>query len=142
MRQCGTVISTDKNKAKVLLQRQSACGDCKGCRWGDDDMSMELEAVNAVNAKEGDSVQIDMEHQDVLKAAFIAYVIPLITLIGGVIIGSMLLESIGLDKYKEIGSGLFGLLLTGISYLVIRSREKVIEKNKNYIPIIREISNN
>lgn len=142
MRQSGTVISTRGSKAKVLLERQSACGDCKGCRWGDEDMSMEIEAINSANAKTGDRVEINMENQDVFKAAFIAYAIPLFALIIGVIIGSKILGIIGLQgEYKEIGSGIIGFVLTGVTYFGIKTREKTLKKNKNYIPVISEISN-
>ncbi len=140
MRQCGVVMSTDGDRAKVVMQRQSSCGDCKGCRLGSDDMSMEIEAINSINAKIGDHVEIDMEHQNVLAAAFIAYMIPLITLIAGVFIGSVLLDKIGLAQYKEVGSGIFGLVLTGISFAVIRLKESSLRANKNFVPIITEIA--
>jgi len=140
MRQCGVIMSTDGDRAKVVMQRQSACGDCKGCRWGEDDASMEIEAINSINAKIGDRVEIDMEHQNVLAAAFIAYMIPLITLIAGVILGSVLLDKIGLVQYKEVGSSIIGLVLTGVCYAVIRSKESSFKANKSFIAVITGVS--
>lgn len=139
MRQCGVVMSIDGDRAKVVMQRQSACGDCKGCRWGEDDSSMEIEAVNSINAKIGDHVEIDMEHQNVLFAAFIAYMIPLVALIAGVVLGSVLLEKIGLAQYKEVGSGIIGLASTAIAYLIIRLKEGSLKANKSFVPIITNI---
>ncbi|ABW19246.1 SoxR reducing system RseC family protein [Alkaliphilus oremlandii] len=140
MRQCGVIISIDGERAKVSLQKQSACGDCKGCRWGEDNMKMEVEAINRIKAKVGDRVEIDMEHQNVLAAAFIAYVIPLITLILGVILGSMILDKIDIVQNKEVGAGIFGLVLTAISYGIIRLKENSFKQNQQFIPIITGIS--
>lgn len=141
MKQCGVIISTDGDRAKVMLQRQSSCGDCTGCKLGNEDTKMEVEAINPINAKIGDWVEIDMEHQNVLAAAFIAYAIPLIALIAGIVVGGILLDAIGLAQYKEIGAGLFGLLLTAITFLVIRSKESSFRENKTFVPIIVSISN-
>ena len=139
MRQCGVVMSTDGDKAKVVMQRHSACGDCKGCRWGEEDSSMEIEAINSINAKIGDHVEIDMEHQNVLFAAFIAYMIPLIALITGVFIGNVLLDKIGLVEYKEVGVGMIGLAFTGISYAIIRLKENSFKLDKSFVPVITNI---
>ncbi len=140
MRQCGVIMSTNGDRAKVVLQKHSACGDCKGCRWGDEDMSMEVEAFNSINAKIGDRVEIDMENQNVLAAAFIAYMIPLIALIAGVFIGSILLDKIGLGQYKEIGSGIIGLVLTAASYAIIRTKESSFKLNKSFVPVITGVT--
>lgn len=140
MRQCGVVMSIEKNKAKVVLQKHSACGDCKGCRWGEQDMSMEIEAINPINAKIGDRVEVDMEHQNVLFAAFIAYVIPMFALIAGVFLGNSILGKIGLAEYQEVGSAITGLVATAITYLIIRTKEGSFKSNKKLIPVITQIS--
>lgn len=140
MRQCGVVMSTDGDKAKVVLQRHTACGDCQGCKMGNEDMSMEIEAMNSINAKIGDRVEIDMEHQNVLAAAFIAYMLPLFALIGGILIGSILLEKVGLVEYKEVGSGLLGLVLTAITFVAIRLKENSFKSNKKFVPVITGVS--
>jgi len=140
MRQCGTIISTDGDRAKVVLQRHSACGDCQGCRWGDEDMKMEIEAINSIRAKAGDRVEIDMENQNVLAAAFIAYMIPLIALIAGVVLGSLILDKIGVTQYKEIGSGIIGLVFTAVSFILIKTKENSFKSNKDFVAVITAVS--
>ena len=46
-----------------------------------------MDAINPINAKMGDHVEIDMDHRNVLFAAFIAYALPLFALIGGILLG-------------------------------------------------------
>lgn len=103
-------------------------------------MSIEIEAINSIHAKIGDRVEVDMEHQNVLFAAFIAYVIPLVALLAGVVLGSLLLENIGMDAYKEVGAGMIGLVSTAVAYLIIRSKEGSFKSNKKLIPVITQIS--
>lgn len=140
MKQCGVVISTDGDRAKVILQRQSACGDCQGCKLGSEDTKMEIDAINFIDAKIGDRVEINMEHQNVLAAAFIAYMVPFFALIGGIVAGNIILGKIGAVQYKEVGSGLFGLLLTAITFLAIRFKEKSFKSNESFVPVITGIT--
>lgn len=139
MKQSGIIVSVNENRAKVKLQRQTSCGDCKACKLGRTDINIEIDAINSVNAKIGDHVEIDMEHQSFLIAAFIVYALPLFALIGGILIGNAVLSKSGMIEYKDIGSGLFGLLLTAITFIVIRSREKSFKSNKKFVPIITGI---
>lgn len=139
MKQCGVVMSIEADRAKVVMQRHASCGDCNACNKGNEAMSMEIEAINSVNAKIGDKVEIDMENQNILAAAFIVYVIPLFTLIVGVVLGNILLERMGVLQYKEIGSALIGFILTFISFLIIKSKEGSIKNNKSFIPVITDI---
>ena len=139
MKQSGIIVSVDEDRARVMLRRQSFCGDCKACKLGRDDMNMEINAINSVNAKIGDRVEIDMDHRNVLVAAFIAYVLPLFALIGGIFIGNTVLGKIGMVEYREIGSGLFGLLLTAITFIIIKFKEKSFKSNKRFIPVITGI---
>lgn len=139
MKQNGIIISINKDRAKVMLQRQTSCGDCKACKLGRDDVHIEIDAINSVNAKIGDHVEIDMEHQSFLTAAFIVYALPLFALIGGILTGNAVLSKAGMIEYKDIGSGLFGLLLTAITFFVIKFKEKSFSSNKKFVPTITGI---
>ncbi|MDI9475784.1 MAG: SoxR reducing system RseC family protein [Natronincolaceae bacterium] len=139
MKQNGIIISINEDRAKVMLQRQTSCGDCKACKLGRDNPNIEVDAINSINAKIGDHVEIDMEHQSFLVAAFIVYMIPLFALIGGILIGNMMLDKFGMIEYKEVGSGLFGLLLTAITFVIIRLKEKSFKSDKRFVPVITGI---
>lgn len=139
MKQSGIIISINEDKARVKLQRQSSCEGCQACKLGRADMNIEIDAINPVNAKIGDHVEVDMEHQNFLTAAFIVYAIPLVALIGGILIGNAILGKVGMTEYKDMGSGLFGLLLTVVTFIIIRSKEKSFKSSKKFVPVITGI---
>lgn len=78
MRKTGTVVDIDGEYVIAAIKRQSACGEncvsCGACRRGTEN----VRALNAANAKKGDTVEIEMSEKQVLNAAFFVYIIPLL----------------------------------------------------------------
>ena len=139
MNQIGTVIEVLKNnKAKVLMRKHSACGDCGACQHGKENMKLNIIAANEISAQSGDIVEVDMETQNVLGAAFIVYVIPLFLLIIGIIAGNYFFNKIGFTN-SEIYSALTGFMLMAISFAVIKTFEKSFQGDKKYLPTITKI---
>ena len=70
----------DSHTAEIEVQRQSACGhDCAKCGGcGAPLERIRAVAENAVGAQVGDTVTIEGESQQIMKAAAIVYMIPLI----------------------------------------------------------------
>ena len=136
MRQTGVVTSVDGNRARVLMQKHSSCSNCGACKMGDEKMEMEIDAINKAKAQTGDEVEVDMENQNVLKAAFIIYVIPLISLLIGIIVGSSVLAIMNIERYSDFIAGGVGFIFLGISYLVIKLKEKNFKGDTQFTPII------
>ncbi|MCT4605408.1 MAG: SoxR reducing system RseC family protein [Marinisporobacter sp.] len=140
MIQVGKVIEIlDSNRARVLMQKHAACGECGACQHGQENMSLKIIASNEVKAQVGDRVEVNLETQNVLGAAFIAYVIPLIALLIGIGGGSFLLKKIGFKEHVETYAMIIGFFLTATTYTVIRLKERSFKKNKKYMPIISKI---
>lgn len=137
MNQMGKVISVKMKTALVEVERQSACQDCKGCRFGTDEGKLTVDAVNDVNAVTGDLVEINLCTTNILKASVIVYLIPLIMLILGVIVGYLLSGFLGVDK--GIMGAVFGIVFTAFSFLAIRHYEPKLKKQDDYIPSIVKI---
>ena len=92
-REFALVLETyDNNIAKVELQRSSSCEGCSICSSG---KPIILRALNNINAEKGDSVVIEVEE---LKKGvnFFVYIIPLICLIVGYVIGDYFSKLISL----------------------------------------------
>ena len=92
-REFALVLETyDNNIAKVELQRSSSCEGCSICSSG---KPIILRALNNINAQKGDSVVIEVEE---LKKGvnFFVYIIPLICLIVGYVIGDYFSKLISL----------------------------------------------
>lgn len=140
MKREGKVIGINKDRAKVALRKHSACGDCGACQLGEENMEMEIDAINVAKAEIGDNVEIDMASPNVLTAAFLAYGLPLISLIIGVVLSNKVFEIIRIeDKNIEIYSLLSGILLMVIAYGYIKHNEKNIKNNSNYVSKITRI---
>ncbi|QXM05946.1 SoxR reducing system RseC family protein [Crassaminicella indica] len=140
MIQVGKVIEIlDNNRARVLMRKHAACGECGACQHGQENMNLKIIAFNASNAKVGELVEVNLETQNVLGAAFIAYVIPLFALLIGIGGGSYFLKKLGFKDHIELYAMCIGFLLTAITYTGIRLREGSFKKNKKYMPVISKI---
>ncbi|TCO79034.1 SoxR reducing system RseC family protein [Marinisporobacter balticus] len=140
MIQEGKVIEVlDHKRAKILMKKHAACGECGACQYGQENMSLNMIATNELNAEVGDMVEVNMETQNVLGAAFIAYGIPLFALVLGIGVGSFLLKKIGFTENIEMYAIGIGFLLTGISYVMIKMNEESFKNDKKYMPVISKI---
>lgn len=142
MNQRGYVIElVDGTTAKIKLQKHSACAACGKCASSADKKDIIVEVDNNIGAKVGDYVEVNMDSVNVIKAAAIVYIVPLIALLGGTIISYGILNFIDIGMNKEVLSGFIGIVLTAISYLLIKSKDRKFRESRNYIPIITKVIN-
>lgn len=140
MNQQGYIVEIiDEKTAKLKLQRHSACAACGKCHTTSEKQDIIVEVDNTLGAKVGDHVEVNMENVNVLKAVGIAYVIPLIALLAGTISTYFILQVLNVTLNIEVISGIVGLLLTAIVFLVIRQYDKKFRDSKDYIPIVTRI---
>lgn len=138
MKECGLVLEVMDQKAVVNIKRRSACGSCKACEMGRSDVKeLNVIAKNEIGASVNDNVNIIMDTPDVLKAAIIVYLIPLMALIVGIAFGLAISKILNYDS--EVISILMGFVFIAISYLYVRKQDKKLALTKKYEPIITEI---
>lgn len=143
MKQTGLVVGLEGDKAKVKLQRHTACGDCGACQVSKNQLTLVLDADNNVGAKTGDFVELDMETVDFLSAVVLIYVFPLIALIVGIFGGYYGILALGIEDRTAQGLGaVTGILAAALTYLVIKLKEDKLKDMKKYKPIITSIINN
>lgn len=136
MNRVGKVILTEKEFAIVEMTRTTACSGCSGCGNADEETGdMEIRVYNPVKAKKGDVVEINMDTQNVLLAAAIAYGLPFFALIIGILLGDFFFKS-------EIISAISGISLLGITYYLISFKEKSFYTSKKYVPVIDKVYKN
>lgn len=141
MEETGVVKSLDGTKAFVSLKKQ---GGCEGCSVGSACKSMsggdaEIEALNFVNAKIGDTVKIAFKPYAYMKGALLVYGIPTLFLVIGAVLGkeyfSRLMPSIEPDTLSALaGFGFFGL-----SFVIIKTISNRFEKKRDLMPVIEEV---
>lgn len=132
LKESGMVVSTDKDRATVLLVRSEACGNCpaKAACHATSDGNMTMEVTNHVEARPGDRVEIELEPSALLKASTLAYLMPaLVTLVGAFIGWSL----VGSDAGAMAGAA--GGLAASSLFLFLYSR---LKKNME-IPVISRV---
>ena len=132
MDQRGYVSASDEKLAKVIIQRESACGhSCSSCGGGCNDAnSIILELENVLNAQVGDYVIIESKSSTILKSAFIAYIMPLILMISGVMIGTAVFAELGYENSETFGF-FVGLVFLGVSYFILKHVDNKYFKNND-----------
>lgn len=133
MDQKGKIVEiVDSSTAKIMVFRHTSCQNCGACHLSEIP-EVVVEAENKVNAQLGNIVEVNMETQNVLSAAFIMYVIPLFILVMGILIGNQIFTS----EKGEVYSIFLGFVLLAISYLIIRQNEHKF--SKKYKAVITKI---
>lgn len=142
MNQRGYIIElVDGTTAKIKMQKHSACAACGKCASSTDKKDIIVEVDNNIGAKVGDYVEVNMDSVNVIKAAAIVYIVPLIALLGGTIVSYGIFNFIDIGMNKEVLSGFIGIVLTIISYLLIKIKDRKFRESRNYIPIITKVIN-
>lgn len=136
----GTITKVVEDKAWVRIRRSAMCDVCNhksACSVLSGNESIEAEALNTANGKEGDRVLIQIPSKSLWKISFILYMIPLIFLISGIIIGMKLAKNYSLEP--ELGALLFGVIGCILSLFLIKLFAKQVRKNKEYTPEVVKI---
>lgn len=137
----GTVKEVMGEKALVVTDRQSMCGQCVArgyCHMLGGGKEMIAEALNPLGAKPGDTVKIGIPSGTVAKASFVVYMIPAICLVGGAVIGYFLGKSSGMDyNFTTLVGCLAGL---GISLTGVRFLSNLLGGRPSYRPEIISIT--
>ncbi|MCL2397902.1 MAG: SoxR reducing system RseC family protein [Defluviitaleaceae bacterium] len=135
MGEVGKVIKLEGNTAVVVHQRSAACATCKMCARGESDNEMIMRAENLCGADVGDFVEIELKEGALMKAVGIAYGIPLVAMIAGFAMGYAIAG--------ETAAFVAGIILMGLTYLVIRMMEKNRKATGGYTPVaVRKVDGN
>lgn len=123
------VVSVDgRLMGKVV--RSEACQACHACDFGQKEEVLVDLPQGAY--REGEEVELSLADNDVTLAALIAYGLPLLMFIAGLLAGGPLFDLLGWPR--ELGQGLCALLLTLAAYLAIRRMERRFRKSRRFVP--------
>lgn len=139
MKEIGTVKELNGKNAVVEIKRNSACGDCGACHISKDQSVMLTTAKNPINAKSGETVEVEMEFVNLFFAAFIMYGLPLIAFLFGSCLSYFLVGVLNLGWDQVLTSFFTGIALTVLAYLVIRYFDRKGRFKSKYQPVITGI---
>lgn len=138
MEEVGVVREVDAVHAVVVVDRKSACDQCKmGCKVTGE--GAEIEALNLVHARVGQKVRVRMRPYTYLKGSLLLYGVPALALVVGAVVGRELIAPLLGAIDRDLVSALSGLALCFISFLFARIISSRIEKKVEYKPVIDEI---
>jgi len=134
----GIVIKLGTDTAWVRATKSSACEGCASkdsCTAVGEDM--EVEALNVAGAGVGDRIVLSFATSPLLKATFLIYVVPILCMIIGAVIGLQLAPAVGMDP--SAGSAVSGFLFFFVSVIFIKFRANKMAEKEEYRPKITRI---
>ena len=139
----GIVKKVTGNIASVLVKRSEMCCGCTSqdaCKTLGGGKDMMADAINNIDAKEGDRVVLDINSGSALKLTFIVYMIPVIMLVAGSITGIRLGKDISFDpELLAVLLGLGAFILSFLGIIVFGRKQK---NNLDYMPVLIKIISN
>lgn len=139
MEQLGIVRKAFEDKAEVEVKRISTCGsDCGSCGGSCSAPNMTVLLNNGIGAKEGDLVEIIAKPRRILKYALIAYMIPFVMLVLGIVLGVNFFQSLGYKSYEMLGF-VVGIVFLGISYILVKLIDNSIKKKDETVMEITRV---
>ena len=133
----------------VETARKSACDSCtmkNGCGTGAISRvfgknRVRIQAVNKINAHEGDEVLIGIEESALLIGSFLIYFLPLVSMLGFALLGEVLSGQLLIEN-RDIAPAVLGG--TGLLLAMYWVRKKTSGKNANRYQaiILRNLDSN
>lgn len=131
----GIVIAIQGNIAKVKASRHNDCDNCGACPGSS---AIIIDADNTINAQPGQRVHFVVEQVNMLLAAFIVYIFPLIFTAVAVLIAAYAADinnAVNATQWMiAAGVGSF-LTALGLIYLY----ERLVKRKTSMLPAIVEI---
>ncbi len=113
MLRTGKVVAASGGELEVCFERPEACAHCGKCFGQKEKTLVKLPGDVPV----GRWIDVDMPEGQVLKASALAYVLPLVMLLGGLALGSVLFS-------QEALWAVTGILCMGLSWVILRLIDK------------------
>lgn len=125
MLRTGKVVAQKNGRLEVCFERPEACAHCGACGGQKTETLVSIPG----NVPVGRWIDVDMPEAQVLKASVLAYVLPLLMLLGGIALGSLLFR-------QEALWAVTGILCMGVSWFILRLIEKHMRRKDVWQPII------
>jgi len=138
----GVILGLEGGLAVVQTERRSTCGGCRAggscaTSWLDRLLGRRpvlLKARNGIGAGPGDLVVVGVEESDLLRAAVMAYLVPVLALVLGAILGQALAGVIG--SGSDLPVLLCGAAAFALALLRLRRYSAALEGAQRHRPVV------
>lgn len=128
------VVETTKEIAKIQAGKHSDCKNCGACPGND---TAFIVAKNVIGAAPGQRVVFEMDETNSLKGAFIIFILPLISIFFGAVLGGYLGNLIGFPSVPARIIG--GLIAAAAVAAFIKIFDHYVGKREKSLPVIVKI---
>ena len=125
MLRTGKVVAAADGEMEVCFERPEACAHCGACGGQKEKTLVKIPGSVPV----GRWIDVDMPEGQVLKASVLAYVLPLVMLLAGLALGSVIFAQEALWAVTGVGC-------MGLSWLILRLIEKKMRSRGVWQPRI------
>jgi sigma-E factor negative regulatory protein RseC len=132
----GVVVEVKEKAAKVKVSRHSDCENCGSCPG---DSAMVVEVQNPVGAQPGQRVVFQIMEGNMLKAAFVVYILPMIFVSAGIYGGYLISQRTGMSASSALLSAAGGVIAFILSVIIIKNYDKASRQNTKTQPVITRI---
>ena len=129
MRQPGEITQVQPGRIQVTFCRPEACAACGACEGGKKEHSVWVQGEGRV----GDIAVVEMPDRVVARASAMAYGLPLLCLLAGLILGSIVTGG------KDAGTAVGALAGLGAGMLLLKITEKHRTNRAEWTPRVVEI---
>ena len=129
----GVILELEGDLARVRVSAHSDCDNCQMCNAA----GMVILAYNPLKAVPGQKVKFIDAQGGMLKISFMLFFFPLISVLAGLYIGSVLSSVFQFNKTGAMFTGALLLLLVSIGIIVFY--DKKYKLNKSNFPQIIEV---
>jgi sigma-E factor negative regulatory protein RseC len=135
----GIIEKTGRNRARVRIERSSSCSQCesRGACQVVGGKSMVIDVPNPLQAKVGDRVEIAVPTGSFLKLTFLVYLLPVVALLLGAILGRAWGPAVGLQS--PLSDVIGGALFVGLTFIILKGFDRTAGEKKDYQPVMRRI---
>lgn len=127
----GVVVSNEGDFARVNVQTHSSCESCGAC----DSSKMIILAFNPLKARPGQMVRFVMTEGNMMRIAFILFILPLLAIFAGAFIGHLLAQTIHFHQTASMVIGGAVLFVLSILNILLYDRKYKL-KTGNFAEII------
>jgi sigma-E factor negative regulatory protein RseC len=141
MEEHGVVVEDNGAIVLIRAKKTSACDSCassKSCHSvGEEEML--VEADDPVGAHVGDRVAYEVKASAVIKAGMLLYLVPLLSFIGGLVLGSVASTRYFTGYNPDLVSGLFGAAFLAGAFIGLKLYGRRLERDRSYRPYVLKV---